>query len=144
MQDERVVRSGNTTMETGEVGPEIPIGFAFGDPVNYFYIETTASYTGAIEISIYFGDMTYLQEDELRLMHYETDHWVDVPTTVDLVNIKFRKRSIRIYCVNCTLHIADVNPCNYRVNMIKSSCSPIPPKPFYTFLDRHSFPNLLK
>jgi len=83
VQYESVTESGNTTLETGEVGPEIPDGFAFGDPINYFDIETTASYTGAIQIAIYFGNMTYYQEDALRLLHYETDHWVDVTTMVD-------------------------------------------------------------
>ena len=83
VQYETVTESGNTTLETGTVGPEIPSGFSFGEPINYFNIETTASFTGAIQIVIYFGNMTYNQEDALRILHYENDQWVDVTTMVD-------------------------------------------------------------
>lgn len=83
---ENVIQSGNTTLEIGENGPELLGGFSFGLPINYFDIATTASYTGKIQIQIYFGDMTYVQEDAMRLLHYDVDHWVDVTTLVDFDN----------------------------------------------------------
>ena len=84
---ENVSQSGETTLTITEEGPDLPTGFAFGGDDNYFDIETTAAYEGPIEIArTSFGDMTFFQEDEIRLMHYETDHWEDITTNIDFDN----------------------------------------------------------
>jgi hypothetical protein len=107
VQYETITQSGITTLETGETGPDIPGGFSFGVPHNYFDIETTASYTGAIQIVIYFGDMLYFQEDALRILHYETDHWVDVTTMID-----FESRRIygKVYSLSPFVVVEDFEP----------------------------------
>ena len=85
---ENVTSSGNTTLEINNTEPEIPEGFAFGNPEMVFNIESTAEYSGIIQIVIDYSGMIFEAETSLRLFHYESDQWVDVTTTVDTENIK--------------------------------------------------------
>lgn len=78
--------SGNTSLITDETGPEIPGGFAFGDPLRYYDISTTAEFSGPVQIAIDYSGMVYANEEGLRLMHYEEQQWMDVTTLLDTEN----------------------------------------------------------
>jgi len=79
--------AGTTTVvsNTEEVPP--PIGFKLGDPPVQYEIESTATYSGNIEVCIDYSDVFYQEaEEDLKLFHYEGGDWVDITTSVDTVS----------------------------------------------------------
>lgn len=78
--------SGITSLETGEAGPDLPGGFTFGEPPSYFDISTTAEFTGPVQIVIDYSEMEFAKEEDIRLMHYEAQKWIDVTTLLDTEN----------------------------------------------------------
>ncbi|UCH15587.1 MAG: HYR domain-containing protein [Bacteroidales bacterium] len=83
---EAVNLSGNTSLETTETGPEFPSGFAFGDPLTYYDVSTTAEFLGPVQIAIDYSGMVFDNEEGLRLLHYESNQWLDVTTMLDTDN----------------------------------------------------------
>jgi Leucine-rich repeat (LRR) protein len=81
-----VNRSGNTSLATTDNGPEFPGGFAYGDPITYYDISTTAEFSGPVQIAIDYSGMVFANEEGLRLMHYENQQWNDVTTMLDTEN----------------------------------------------------------
>ncbi|HDP97783.1 MAG TPA: T9SS type A sorting domain-containing protein [bacterium] len=84
-----VTNPGSTTLVTTSSGTPPPGGFQivpFGSPV-YYNIETTATFTGSIEICINYNDagMTPAQEAALRLQVYEDPpgQWKDITTLLN-------------------------------------------------------------
>jgi len=79
---EDVVSSGMTHMESTLLGgagsPPTPSGFQFGSPAVVYDVQTTATFTGSIEVCIDYGAGTYADESILRLLHYDNGEWVDV------------------------------------------------------------------
>lgn len=85
-----VTIAGNTTIEEINSGsvPETPSQFILTSSSAFYEIETTATYTGPIIISLNYTGMTFEDESSLRLLHYENDtgKWVDCTTSIDTVN----------------------------------------------------------
>jgi hypothetical protein len=67
---------GTTTLTTSEEGATPPVGFMLGDPPMYYEIETTATYSGQIEVCINYSGVIYEgNEEDLVLQHYENGNW---------------------------------------------------------------------
>ena len=72
-------------VNTENPGSEIP-GFQFLG--NYYDITTTATYTGAVTVSIAYDDtgMTIEDEETLQLLHWDGTTWGDATTNIDTIN----------------------------------------------------------
>ena len=65
-----VTESGNTSVDTSLTGPDLPDGY---DLVGkYRNITTTAKYTGNTSVCIDYSDTKIIDENALKLFHYET------------------------------------------------------------------------
>jgi ABC-type transport system substrate-binding protein len=83
---DNVTVAGSTTLIKNATGPELPSGFElFGE---YYDIQTTAHYSGQIEVKIAYDDagMTQVAEEALRLREWNTTEWIDITTYADTVN----------------------------------------------------------
>jgi hypothetical protein len=65
-------------------GPTPPSGFQMGNPPTYYDIGTTASYTPPVTVCITYDPAPYPDPNLLRLLHYESDTWLDVTTSNDV------------------------------------------------------------
>jgi hypothetical protein len=89
---EEVTGWGETTVTSSEVGqgggPPPPPQFRLGSPPTSFNIETTAPYTGSIEVCIDYSGVSYGNENRLKLLHFDeaTNSWEDVTTSLDTTN----------------------------------------------------------
>ena len=86
-----VTNGGLTTVTSGGMGdgdaPPAPTSqFRLGSPATYWEVSTGATFSGAIEICISFGDTSFLDPSEVQLLHDDGSGWVDVTTFVDSVN----------------------------------------------------------
>ncbi|MFC1506519.1 post-COAP-1 domain-containing protein [Thermoproteota archaeon] len=88
-----VTDEGVTSLTSSDVGTEPPTGFLLGDPATYYDLTTTASYSGSIEICIDYTGISYGNELNLGLFHYEdtdedgiADTWVDRTSSLDTTN----------------------------------------------------------
>ncbi|KPK74778.1 MAG: hypothetical protein AMJ79_13210, partial [Phycisphaerae bacterium SM23_30] len=72
-----------TTPSENQVPPE---GFKVGQPPTIFNIETTATFTGTIEVSINYSSVTYQDESVLRLFHFEDGVWIDITTNLNTID----------------------------------------------------------
>lgn len=80
---ENVTAVGETIVTTSELDGVMdpPEGYRIGDSDTLFFIATTAIYDGFIEIAL-----PYTTELDPALFHYLNGAWVDVTTSVDVVN----------------------------------------------------------
>jgi len=84
-----VTQAGITSLTTSTPppgGPAPPSGFGLGDPPTYYELSTTAVHAGTIEICINYSGVSFPNELDLKLLHFENGNWVDVTTTLDTVN----------------------------------------------------------
>jgi uncharacterized repeat protein (TIGR01451 family) len=83
-----VTAPGRTTETTSTNGPALPSGFQLGTPATYYDISTTATYTGRVEVCINYSDISFPNENKLKLLHYDSNagQWVNVTTSKDTVN----------------------------------------------------------
>jgi len=65
---------------------DVPDTFMLGDPPICYDIETTADYSGPIQVCIAYSDVIYENEGALTLLHFENGAWVELASTVDTVN----------------------------------------------------------
>ncbi len=77
---------GDTTVTTNSTGPIPPAGFSLGDPPIYYDISTTAIYNPPVTVCITYDPTQYSNPNNLRLLHYENNAWVDVTTSNDTTN----------------------------------------------------------
>jgi hypothetical protein len=86
---ENVTSDGVTELDVADSGPAIEKTYITGDPPMYFYLTTTATYTGTIRVCINY-DEDYLTgpEDELELLHWNTStsEWDTITMTVDTLS----------------------------------------------------------
>jgi hypothetical protein len=82
---EGVTTPGSTTLETSTDGPPPPSSFKLGEPATYYDISTTAVVTPPITVCINYTGISFEQESQLRLWHYENGDWVDqtIPGSLD-------------------------------------------------------------
>ena len=86
---DNVTTSGNTTLETLATGPIPPGFFVVTDPLKYYHLTTTVSFTGNIEICVQYDEGGLVgPEANVRVIHWDTTlmpaTWVDVTTSVDV------------------------------------------------------------
>lgn len=79
----QVDQTGTTSLETSTTGPPPPNGFALGNPATYYDLTTTAIYSGAIEICIDYSEISFGDESQLNLFHFEDGQWVDRTSSLD-------------------------------------------------------------
>ncbi len=84
-----VETAGNTTVNYLSEGSDLPANFQLLG--QHYDFSTTALFNGTVEICINYSQSIYGQiymteEDEqaLQLLHYDTDHWSDVTTSIDI------------------------------------------------------------
>jgi probable HAF family extracellular repeat protein len=71
-----VTAAGTTTLTITPSGPPPPSGFALGSPAVYYELDTSAAFTGPVQVCIdYSGTVP-------ALYHFENGAWVDVTTAV--------------------------------------------------------------
>ena len=80
-----VTDSGTTSLITSSSGPTGPSGFSLGDPPTYYYLTTTAQFSGAITVCIDYSGITFVNPPP-RLFHFENGAWVDATTSLDTTN----------------------------------------------------------
>lgn len=76
-----VTGSGETSVSTSETGSPPPEGFRLGNPPVYYEINTTATFSGTIEVCIDYSGQTFPDEDKLTLLHDDGTGWVDVTSS---------------------------------------------------------------
>ena len=81
-----VSSQGVTEVSASETGPAPPSGFQLGDPPTYYELTTTATLVGDIEVCIDYGSVSFADENELKLYHFEGGVWVNVTTSLDIAN----------------------------------------------------------
>jgi hypothetical protein len=74
---DNVSGAGATTVTSTSTGAPLP-GFKLGSPPVYYDIQTTATFSGAIEVCIDYSGQTFGNENALKLMHHDGTKWVDV------------------------------------------------------------------
>jgi len=71
------------TKVTSVAGTQPPSGYRFGSPALVYDLSTTASYSGAIRVSLRLAGMTFHHPNEIRLFHMENGTWVDRTAALD-------------------------------------------------------------
>ncbi|MGH7637927.1 MAG: hypothetical protein ACREOK_09770, partial [Gemmatimonadaceae bacterium] len=74
---DNVSTAGATTVTSTGIGAPLP-GFKVGSPPVYYDIQTTATFSGAIEVCIDYSGQTFGNENALKLLHHDGTKWVDV------------------------------------------------------------------
>ena len=78
-----VTGAGITTVTTSATGSALPQAFRLGKPPIYYEIQTTATYTGPIQICINYAGASFTTT-RLRLLHgTASGTWVNVTTSLD-------------------------------------------------------------
>jgi len=79
------VTSVTSTTPGGNQGP--PQGFRFGSPPVIYEITTTATFTGQIEVCFDYNNVSFGNENNLKLFHSpDGTNWVDITTSLDTEN----------------------------------------------------------
>ena len=80
-----VTGSGQTSFnsEFEPAVPPVPPTFGVGDPAEYFDVSTTATFAPPAEVCIFYQELAYADETQIRLLHLESGSWVDVTTSLD-------------------------------------------------------------
>ena len=77
-----VLADGTTTATASTIGdagaPPAPSGFQLGNPATVFNITTSATFTGAVNLCINYTGISYANESELKLLHYDNGAWVNI------------------------------------------------------------------
>ena len=74
-----------TTVYEADCGSE-PWGYQLGDPPTCFDLTTTAAYSGSIDVCVYYGNMSGIDEGNLALFHEEGSLLIDITTSLDTTN----------------------------------------------------------
>jgi probable HAF family extracellular repeat protein len=87
---DNVTGGGETTVTSGTMGqggsPPAPGGFRLGAPSTFYHVETTATFSGSVTLCFNYSGASYGNENNLKLLHYETGAWTDVTTSLDTAN----------------------------------------------------------
>lgn len=78
-----VTGAGTTTVTTSAAGAPPPGGLKLGNPPTYYEIATTATFNGSITVCINYGNVSFGNENTLKLMHNTGGGWVDITTSRD-------------------------------------------------------------
>jgi hypothetical protein len=76
---------GETNVTTSSSGQPVPAGFSLGSPPTYYDFSTTAVFTPPVTICITYDPTQYTDVSTLQFLHYESNAWVDVTISNDIV-----------------------------------------------------------
>jgi len=79
----QVTQAGITSLTTSTAGPVPPAGFSFGTLSSYYELTTTALVSPPITVCIAYSNVGFGDESQLKLFHFENDHWVDRTISLD-------------------------------------------------------------
>jgi hypothetical protein len=82
----QVTQGGDTSLTTSSSGPPPSVGFKLGNPATYYELSTTAVFSGPITICIDYTGISFSNESNLKLNHYESSAWVDQTISLDTAN----------------------------------------------------------
>jgi len=82
----QVTQSGDTSLTTSSSGPPPSVGFKLGNPATYYELSTTAIFSGPVTICIDYTGISFSNESNLKLNHYESGVWVDQTISLDTDN----------------------------------------------------------
>jgi hypothetical protein len=89
---QQITAAGNTTLTSGSInlsGLPLPANFKLGSPATFFNISTTASFTPPVKVCVSYSGVTYHDESNIKLLHFNsaTPQWdnITIPP-VDTVN----------------------------------------------------------
>jgi uncharacterized repeat protein (TIGR01451 family) len=78
-----VTSAGSTLLYTDTVAPPPPSGFRLGAPAKYYYVTTSAGFTGSVRVCINYTGLSFIgSPDQLKLFHYEGNTWIDRTVSV--------------------------------------------------------------
>ena len=80
---QNVVTTGDTTVTTSPTGPTPPAGFALGNPATYYNVETSASFSGSIQICINYSGVSFTGLGQPAIWHYAGGEWTQLATTLN-------------------------------------------------------------
>jgi hypothetical protein len=75
---DQVVQGGATTLTTESDGPDLPAGFASGTPHIVYSLETTAVFSGLVNVCINYTGTTFPGGAVLKVLQYVGGVWQDV------------------------------------------------------------------
>ena len=81
-----VTQAGSTTIESKTLEESAPTGFQAGDNSIYYDIETTAEFTGSVELCLNYDDSEIMYEVKTRLMYYKNGQWQDITSRLDTID----------------------------------------------------------
>jgi hypothetical protein len=81
-----VTAAGETFLTISHEGASPPEGFKLGDPPTYYDITTTAFFTPPVKVCINYSGITFGNESNLGLFHFEGSAWVDRTVSLDTTN----------------------------------------------------------
>jgi hypothetical protein len=81
-----VSSSGTTAVTQTSVGPTPPSGFSLGVPPTYVELSTTATYSRLIAVCVSYAGTTFVDETNLKLLHFEGGSWIDRTVSLDTAN----------------------------------------------------------
>jgi len=77
----QVSSEGRIRMDYDDLGPQLPAGYSHGTEKRYYHIETTASFSGGVEVCINYNEEEVGEEDQrAHLLHYKNGAWRDITT----------------------------------------------------------------
>ena len=83
---DNLISEGSTTLTTSAAGPTPPAGYIAANPPMYYNLESTARFSGEVQVCITYTSAAWGSEDMLRLFHYRGDAWVDETISLDAAN----------------------------------------------------------
>ncbi|MBV9216323.1 MAG: thrombospondin type 3 repeat-containing protein [Acidobacteria bacterium] len=87
MTFDNVTSPGVTSVTSSAGGPAIPTAFQLGDPPLFFNIETTAAFSGPVQVCFDISALHFSPGANLRLLHFAGAGWQDVTTNVTATQV---------------------------------------------------------
>jgi len=78
-----VTSAGDTIVRPMTTAPPVPAGFQLGEPPVFHDITTSAAFTGAVAVCLYYPEAAFADESQVRLLHLESGAWSDTTTRLD-------------------------------------------------------------
>lgn len=83
---DNVTGAGEVELKTKMRGEDPPTGFALAGSPIYYSLETTAAFTGPVELCFDIGGTSLAGRRRMALWHYADGGWENITTDVDLTN----------------------------------------------------------
>ncbi len=78
-----ITQAGTTSLTTSGTGTPPPNGFKLGNPPVYYDLSTTAIFAGPVTLCIDYTGISFGNESNIKLNHYENGAWADRTISLD-------------------------------------------------------------